>query len=348
MSVSIASLGKRTQELKHLVFIYMTLLVVFWLPMASALDLSIEQGNESLEVKQDDGQWIKPDSNKLSLPVTVRTQSSGKAEISQGDTKITLNPNTELTLAATSSRAAKLLGLVKQRVGSAIYKVEKHPGDFVVETPYLVSVVKGTRFSVVTNSADSFITVTEGLVEVRDVRSGDINMARPGDILRSSQRSDKRATSSAATTKAINKSQQDKASINPDNNRVKAQGSLTALKVSSEKTGSLKDTATNNKPGANKLVSISESRERKVDKSRPSLKDRETSKSDIQLNANVRSTINEKAISLIENNDQLSLDLLKAAEERGIDLSMQDDIVDIVDKGCNFAASTGEAVAGCE
>lgn len=153
----------------------------------SISDISIAEGLSNIEVQQADGQWKKPGSEELVLPTVVRTQDKGRAVITQGDTSITLNPGTELSLSSSSSRAKKLISLIKQRIGSAIYKVEKHPGDFTVETPYLVSVVKGTRFSVVTDSRDSLVTVTEGLVEVRDLRSGENNMVRPGEIIRSAR-----------------------------------------------------------------------------------------------------------------------------------------------------------------
>ncbi|MEH6563692.1 MAG: hypothetical protein V7713_19900, partial [Marinobacter sp.] len=54
--------------------------------------------------------------------------------------------------------------------------------QFSVETPFLVSTVKGTRFVIVSTESSSMVTLTEGSLEVLDIASGNTQMLEPGDV----------------------------------------------------------------------------------------------------------------------------------------------------------------------
>lgn len=156
--------------------------------------ITVDSYKRTVEVQQANGSWRAYDGEELSLPFAIRTGKKSRVALSQGDTKIKINSNSELHLASAapspSSRAAGFIALIKQKLGAAIYKVEKHPGEFRVETPHLVSVVKGTRFTVTSGKQKSFVSVTEGLVEVTNIGSGLRAMARPGDVISSAERDD--------------------------------------------------------------------------------------------------------------------------------------------------------------
>ena len=153
---------------------------------AASEPITIDTVTGNLEVQQPDSSWSPILPSKVKLPISLRTGAGGKAVESQGKTSIELNSNTEITLAGSDTRASELISIVRQRLGNAAYKVERHPGDFKVETSYLVSVVKGTRFTVFADEKNAFVSVTEGLVEVNDLRTGEVRDLRPGEIARSS------------------------------------------------------------------------------------------------------------------------------------------------------------------
>ena len=327
----------------NLLIILMSLCSSLWVITGyAASEVSVTEGIAHLEVQQANGSWEKAGSEELELPAVVRTLNTGRSKISQGKTSITLNPNTELSLAASSSRAKKLISLIKQRVGSAIYKVEKHPGDFTVETPYLVSVVKGTRFSVVTDKRDSLVTVTEGLVEVRDLRSGESNMVRPGEIIRSARSDITQATRQNVTRKLSEQSTRatsstenarEPGSLNTSNTSLKATNSNQSLIVDNsaqEDNSSLSATSAPIKISTDSLTGEDPLRAKRNPESRPdsSIDTRpedtfEVTRSDIDYEA--KNEIIETAYEqkLVKNNEQR----LEANEQKARDTNSFEDSI---------------------
>src|SRR5690606_13015184 len=104
--------------------------------------------------------------NTLALPVDVRTLDGSEAKLSQAGSTFTLKSNTQLSFKGRADESNSLVARVKQWIGTAFYKIERQPDEFSVETPFLVSTVKGTQFVIVSTEADSFVTLTEGSLQI--------------------------------------------------------------------------------------------------------------------------------------------------------------------------------------
>ena len=118
----------------------------------------------------------------------LRTGNDGSAIVAKGLDRIELSPNTEMVVAARASSSGQME--IDQTSGSAVYTVEKRPsGTFSVNTPYVVAVVKGTKFSVDIDAVETSVSVTEGRVGVSDRRSGDSQDVTPGQTARASVQS---------------------------------------------------------------------------------------------------------------------------------------------------------------
>ena len=62
------------------------------------------------------------------------------------------------------------------------YEVERQPDTFSVETPFLVATVKGTQFTIVDTETSSLVTLSEGKLEVVDLKTGETRLLSPDDI----------------------------------------------------------------------------------------------------------------------------------------------------------------------
>ena len=125
----------------------------------------------------------------LELPATVRTGRDGAIELRQGETSVSVGPDTLLEFPALEKRGAPIDRIVQPR-GNAFYDIGKREGRKLrVETPYLVGVVKGTQFNVAAQDDSTTISLFEGLLEIRasddssvvDIKAGEIASRRRGD-----------------------------------------------------------------------------------------------------------------------------------------------------------------------
>lgn len=136
----------------------------------------------------------------LDEPTVVRTPRDGRAELFNGRDSVTLSPRSEIALPA--ERAASEPVQVLQSRGSVAYHVasprptglerllsglaglflaaQPTPTRFEVRTPYLVVLVKGTRFTVRVGEDTARVRVTEGAVAVADLLTGATYEVRAG------------------------------------------------------------------------------------------------------------------------------------------------------------------------
>jgi hypothetical protein len=111
---------------------------------------------------------------KLDPPFTIQTGANGHAVITHGMDKLTISPNTMSTVPLAKSIKTGLITRIQQTIGSILYHVEHRITDrFEVDTPYLVSVVKGTTFNIRVTPDASNVTLIEGklLVYTPDKKS---------------------------------------------------------------------------------------------------------------------------------------------------------------------------------
>jgi len=100
----------------------------------------------------------------------VRTDASGRMELTNGLDTIRLSPSSELELPAEQNGP---LTRVMHWFGTAFFHVGKRPGpQFEVDTPYIVAIVKGTQFTTTVSEAGASIKVSEGTVGVSAAMGG--------------------------------------------------------------------------------------------------------------------------------------------------------------------------------
>ncbi|HEX6396304.1 MAG TPA: FecR domain-containing protein [Steroidobacteraceae bacterium] len=118
----------------------------------------------------------------LELPATVQTGRDGGIDLRQGETSVSVGPDTLLEFPALEKAGGPIDRIVQPR-GNAFYSIGKRgPRKLRVETPYLVGVVKGTQFNVSAQDTKTTISLFEGLLEIRaaddssvvDIQSGEI------------------------------------------------------------------------------------------------------------------------------------------------------------------------------
>jgi len=118
----------------------------------------------------------------LELPATVQTGRDGAIDLRQGETAVSVGPDTLLEFPALTRAGGPIDRIVQPR-GNAFYSIGKRgPRKLRVETPYLVGVVKGTQFNVAAEDTKTSISLFEGLLEIRasddssvvDIKAGEI------------------------------------------------------------------------------------------------------------------------------------------------------------------------------
>jgi hypothetical protein len=99
----------------------------------------------------------------LWAPFEVITGRDGKARFQRGADRIEVSPNSAIELGADIEESAGALSRIKLMLGIALFNVDKMPKrGFEVETPFLVSVVKGTTFSVRVGARAAGVSLVEG------------------------------------------------------------------------------------------------------------------------------------------------------------------------------------------
>lgn len=102
---------------------------------------------------------------KLDPPFTILTGANGRAVITHGQDKLTVSPNSKSTVPEPAGTGQ--ITRIQQALGSVLYHVQHRITDrFEVDTPYLVSVVKGTTFNINVTSDASTVALIEGRLQV--------------------------------------------------------------------------------------------------------------------------------------------------------------------------------------
>ncbi|MAA64877.1 MAG: hypothetical protein CL581_08890 [Alteromonadaceae bacterium] len=118
----------------------------------------------------------------LPAPADIKTSANSEAVLVQSGSKFELKSGSQISLKAGTREPKGLVTRIKQWFGTVFYTIERQPDQFSVETPFLVSTVKGTRFVIVSNDTSSLVTLTEGSLEIEDLASGETQMLAPGEI----------------------------------------------------------------------------------------------------------------------------------------------------------------------
>jgi hypothetical protein len=119
-----------------------------------------------------DEQWLALRTGERIEPGSVvRTDGSGRIEMSNGLDRIRLSPNSEIELPV--ALHGDPVTRVIHWIGTAFFQVGKRPApQFEVDTPYIVAIVKGTKFTTTVSDAGASIKVSEGIVGVSAATGG--------------------------------------------------------------------------------------------------------------------------------------------------------------------------------
>jgi hypothetical protein len=108
--------------------------------------------------------------HKYDLPLEVETGAGDRASFQLPNSRIEIAPNTVMRIAAPEAGVQGVLQRVLQQSGSSLFNVQKGSVErFQVDTPFLVSVVKGTTFSVLVEESGATVVLHEGALWVSSV-----------------------------------------------------------------------------------------------------------------------------------------------------------------------------------
>jgi uncharacterized membrane protein YgcG len=125
--------------------------------VSSRGSVSVTQGNHLVPVSA---------STHLTLPAQIRTGSDGTLDLKDNDSLVHIGPNSTVALPDTGP-SGSLVDRYLQSAGAALYNIQsRHGRPMSVETPYLVSVVKGTVFTVAVEDGATSVTLMEGSLDV--------------------------------------------------------------------------------------------------------------------------------------------------------------------------------------
>ncbi len=117
----------------------------------------------------------------LQPPFEVLTGRQAKATLTRGDDRLEIAPQSVVEFKVDSVDADGIVARIRQVLGLVLYQVDKIAGrGFEVETPYLVSVVKGTSFSVRVGKRAAGVALAEGRLYVMNGNRESGVMIEPG------------------------------------------------------------------------------------------------------------------------------------------------------------------------
>lgn len=108
----------------------------------------------------------------------IRTSANGRVQFQRGNETVEMSPDTQIKI---YDRNGAKYTIVQQQFGQVAIEAERRlVQHFVVQTPFLAAVVKGTKFTVWADSTRAGVKVSRGQVEVRDTVHGVLTEVTPG------------------------------------------------------------------------------------------------------------------------------------------------------------------------
>ena len=133
---------------------------------AHATEVTVVLSRGNVSVTQGDHLVPVSASTHLTLPAQIKTGSDGMLDLKDNDSLVHIGPNSTVALPDTGP-SGSLVDRYLQSAGSALYNIQsRHGRPMSVQTPYLVSVVKGTVFTVAVEEGATSVTLMEGALDV--------------------------------------------------------------------------------------------------------------------------------------------------------------------------------------
>jgi hypothetical protein len=137
-----------------------------WLSPALASDLTVTATTGQVTLTEH-GRSVPPSVGaKFSLPVEIHTGPDGTVDVQQLGSSLHVGPSSTIALPESASHADSV-DKIKQSAGYVLYNIKSrkdHP--LSVETPYLVSVVKGTVFTIAVEEHAATVALMEGSLDI--------------------------------------------------------------------------------------------------------------------------------------------------------------------------------------
>ncbi|WP_286221196.1 FecR domain-containing protein [Marinobacter apostichopi] len=178
------TLSFHTAKVPFQTSLFLVILFLLFADVARAEPVVIEAMTGTAEFRNHSEDAWQPlnAGDALKVPVEIQTGPDSSVQIGQSGTFFDVSAETRLHLSTNDASSDGLISRVKQWFGTVFYDVERQPDTFKVETPFLVSTVKGTQFTIVSTDEASFVTLKEGRLEVVDNKTGTRRILNPGDI----------------------------------------------------------------------------------------------------------------------------------------------------------------------
>ncbi len=139
---------------------------------AEAAEWWIERMSGNVQI-HDGESWIKLDAGRdLNAGDAIWTGRNGRILLRNGQGSVLLAPKSLVKIPAQA--LPKSFSVLFQTHGTVSAEVEKRrKRHFSIQTPYLAAVVKGTKFDVEIDKKQTRVSVSEGLVGVVDIETGE-------------------------------------------------------------------------------------------------------------------------------------------------------------------------------
>ena len=117
----------------------------------------------------------------IELPATIQTGAQASLDLKQDHTTVSIAADTRVEIPA--SAAGTPIDRIIQSSGNAFYAVGKRESKkLLVETPFLVAVIKGTQFNVAVQGDGATVSLFEGRLEVRASDGADVVNLDAGEM----------------------------------------------------------------------------------------------------------------------------------------------------------------------
>jgi hypothetical protein len=151
------------RSLRALAYVMLLTLASARIAVASSDAVTITRVSGTVQIAVAGRTVAAQSGGRIGLPAKIQTGADGSLRVEQPSSTLDIGPNSTVLLPAPGGTSEKII----QNLGRVLYSVKPRKArTFAVETPYLVSVVKGTVFSVSIDEGATSVSLLEGSVEL--------------------------------------------------------------------------------------------------------------------------------------------------------------------------------------